>query len=116
MIYPGLGDSDLSREEADEMGVYWTFEGDKARLYKNNKLWGCPFHVTIDPKSDPKQIDLMYTEGPPKGHYIRGIYEVRGDRLRLILSFRGPRPNAIVEMQPHRPGIDSQLVRVTEKK
>jgi uncharacterized protein (TIGR03067 family) len=42
---------------------------------------------TLDEKKKPRQIDLEVTEGPPRevGTW-RGIYQLRGDELRLCLS------------------------------
>jgi RNA polymerase sigma factor (sigma-70 family) len=49
-----------------------------------------PCDYKLDPAKTPKEIDVIPQEGPPgeKGLTFRGIYELKGDDLRIC--FRGP--------------------------
>jgi RNA polymerase sigma factor (sigma-70 family) len=40
----------------------------------------------IDATKKPKQIDLMFTEGPEKGNTSLGIYELDGDIMKICLT------------------------------
>jgi uncharacterized protein (TIGR03067 family) len=51
--------------------------------------------VELDEAAKPKRIDVIFTEGPEAGNRNRGIYELRGDTLRLCLNRMGKaRPRA----------------------
>ena len=39
--------------------------------------------ITVDATTSPRAIDLAYESGPDKGKTIRGVYEVKGDELRI---------------------------------
>jgi uncharacterized protein (TIGR03067 family) len=40
----------------------------------------------LDPKANPKALDLTYTEGELKGETVLAIYEVKGDTLRVCYA------------------------------
>ena len=44
----------------------------------------------IDPLATPKTIDIIFTEGPGKGHSQKGIYELDGDTQKICIAM--PRP------------------------
>jgi uncharacterized protein (TIGR03067 family) len=47
----------------------------------------------IDPLAKPKTIDIIFTEGPGKGHSQKGIYELEGDTQRICIAMPDqPRP------------------------
>jgi uncharacterized protein (TIGR03067 family) len=47
----------------------------------------------IDPTAKPKTIDIIFTEGPGKGHSQKGIYELDGDTQRICIALPDqPRP------------------------
>ena len=41
---------------------------------------------SIDPKKTPKTIDLTFTEGPPKGTVLKGIYELDDSTYKLCVG------------------------------
>jgi RNA polymerase sigma factor (sigma-70 family) len=49
----------------------------------------------LDPKRQPHGIDFIPRQGPLEGKALRGIYEVKGDNLRLCFSDQpeAPRPS-----------------------
>jgi len=50
---------------------------------------------SIDVTSNPKTLDLHFTEGPEKGNTSLGIYELDGDDWKICLSLApGNRPSA----------------------
>lgn len=48
----------------------------------------------VDPGKNPREIDLVPTNGSFKGKTCPGIYELTGDTLKLCVSNKGPRPKA----------------------
>jgi uncharacterized protein (TIGR03067 family) len=40
----------------------------------------------IDPLAKPKTIDIIFTEGPGKGHSQKGIYELDGDTQKICIA------------------------------
>jgi uncharacterized protein (TIGR03067 family) len=47
----------------------------------------------IDPLAKPKTIDIIFTEGPGKGHSQKGIYELDGDMQKVCIAMPDkPRP------------------------
>jgi uncharacterized protein (TIGR03067 family) len=43
----------------------------------------------VNPASKPRAIDIMLTEGPEKDKTAEGIYELKGDELRLCIAKPG---------------------------
>jgi uncharacterized protein (TIGR03067 family) len=51
----------------------------------------------IDPLAKPKTIDIIFTEGPGKGHSQKGIYELDGDTQKICIAMPDqPRPTEFV--------------------
>jgi uncharacterized protein (TIGR03067 family) len=49
---------------------------------------------SVDVTQSPKTIDATFTDGPSKGHVLRGIYELKGDIYKVCMSLPGEaRPN-----------------------
>ena len=47
----------------------------------------------INPLAKPKTIDIIFTEGPGKGHSQKGIYELDGDTQKICIAMPDqPRP------------------------
>ena len=50
----------------------------------------------IDPLAKPKTIDIIFTEGPGKGHSQKGIYELDGDTQKVCIAPPDePRPDRL---------------------
>lgn len=50
---------------------------------------------TVDPSNNPKQINMIGTEGDLAGKVAEGIYSFEGDTLRICHTMPGkPRPTA----------------------
>lgn len=68
----------------------FTFRGDQLLVrgnFKDDREEECAF--TIDPSSSPRRLDMDIT--PPKQNQPRpGIYEVKGDELKVCLRISGP--------------------------
>src|SRR5262245_47783566 len=48
---------------------------------------------TLDPSKKPMHIDMLLTTGMDKGKSIRGLYQVKGSKLRICLgASNGERP------------------------
>ena len=45
--------------------------------------------LKVDPSKDPKEVDATPLDGPQKGKAMLGIYEVKGDVLRLCFADPG---------------------------
>src|SRR5215204_464647 len=44
---------------------------------------------TVNPEADPKQINMMGTEGDLKGKEAQGIYSLEGETLRICYTMPG---------------------------
>jgi uncharacterized protein (TIGR03067 family) len=67
-------------------GNQLTFKGDGILSKKVAKI-----ALVIDPATTPRVIDLKVVEGEFKGTMLAGIYEVKGDRLKIC--FRNDETN-----------------------
>jgi len=59
-------------------GIFTFKEGGKTITVGNYRL---------DPEAKPGVLDIVATEGPAKGQSQHGIYELKGDDLKLCQSF-----------------------------
>jgi uncharacterized protein (TIGR03067 family) len=66
----------------------------------------------LDPSKSPKQIDFTYTDGANKGQTIPGIYELKGEELKVCrgLDDKTSRPKNL------EAPADSELISVVWKK
>ena len=70
-----------------------TIKIEKGKLLLRYKDWNSPleFRVEVRPEKEPKEIDLFL----PNGALTRGIYELKGGTLRIVLGQRDdPRPTS----------------------
>ena len=61
-----------------------TYEGDKYTVEVNNKTERGT--IVLDPKKDPKAMDIFPTEGDNNGKTLLAVYEVKGDELKICYS------------------------------
>lgn len=59
-------------------------KGKRFSSYVGGKLVHGDFK--IDPMAKPKTIDIIFTEGPGKGHSQKGIYELTGDTQKICIA------------------------------
>ena len=45
--------------------------------------------LTIDAARTPRTLDMEFVSGPRKGDVVRGIYEIKGDELRICTAETG---------------------------
>lgn len=63
--------------------------------------------IHLDAKTQPKSIDISLTSGEAKGNTVLGIYEIKGDQVRMCFSTVGkPRPKEFSST----PGSEQRLV------
>jgi len=76
------------RDHADDFrGMKLVLDGDRYTIdFGKNTDKGT---FTLDPTKTPKRIDVRSAEGPFKGKTLPGIYELKGDTLRLCLEADG---------------------------
>jgi uncharacterized protein (TIGR03067 family) len=61
---------------------------------------GMEYVYKTDPSKKPKTIDVTPSDGPDKGMVLQGIYELKGDELKLCLSKPGrDRPTEFVSKE-----------------
>jgi uncharacterized protein (TIGR03067 family) len=60
-------------------------EDDVMTFYWGGNQVGRRGRFTIDPSKDPKQIELVYTQGYP-GQKVIGMYRLKGDTLELVFG------------------------------
>jgi len=70
-------------------------KGNRFASYVAGKLVHGEFK--IDPLAKPKTIDIIFTEGPGKGHSQKGIYELDGETQKVCIAMPDrPRPTEFV--------------------
>jgi uncharacterized protein (TIGR03067 family) len=65
-----------------------TFEGDKWMVHRDGKVIQAGTHK-FDPDQKPPQVDAVVTEGEDKGNTMLGIYELKGDTLKVCFDAKG---------------------------
>jgi uncharacterized protein (TIGR03067 family) len=60
-----------------------TFSGDWFTIREHGKTTLAGTFAIVDEVGEPKQVDLICTEGRHKGKRLRAIYRLQGDRLEL---------------------------------
>jgi uncharacterized protein (TIGR03067 family) len=59
-------------------GDHLTFAGDDILRKKAAKI-----AIVVDPSTNPHVVDMKIVEGEFKGTTLEGVYEIKGDRLRI---------------------------------
>ncbi len=77
-----LGGNKIEQMLLDSARV--TYEGDKYTIEINNKTERGT--ISLDPKKDPKAMDIFPTEGDNNGKTLLAVYEVKGDELKICYS------------------------------
>jgi uncharacterized protein (TIGR03067 family) len=54
----------------------------------------------VDPAASPKTIDVIFTEGPNRGHIARGVYTLEGDTYTIAVGMAGAARPSKVEGGP----------------
>ena len=80
----------------------------------------------INPLAKPKTIDIIFTEGPGKGHSQKGIYELDGDTQKICIAMPDqPRPTEfaskpdsghILEVLKAAKALQTQIESITDGK
>src|SRR5437588_1116345 len=73
---------------AEFQGITVTFEGDKYTVKKGDEVIQAATQK-LDPSRSPKTLDATVAEGPNKGAVLLGIYEIRGDTLKVCFDPEG---------------------------
>jgi uncharacterized protein (TIGR03067 family) len=80
-------EADLGGNKIDQLvldSARVTYEGDKYTIEINNKSERGT--ISLDPKKDPKAMDIFPTEGENNGKTLLAVYEVKGDELKICYS------------------------------
>src|SRR5262249_5890704 len=82
--------ADEGKKAHGKLGV----QGGQYTIYFDGKKAGAG-KVKLDADKKPKQIDVVAEEGPTKGKTMLGIYELKGDDMRVCFAQPGKdRPTA----------------------
>jgi uncharacterized protein (TIGR03067 family) len=65
-----------------------TFDGDKWTVHRDGKVIQAGTHK-FDPDKKPPQVDAVVTEGEDKGNTMLGIYELKGETLKVCFDPKG---------------------------
>jgi uncharacterized protein (TIGR03067 family) len=100
------------REVGGEKGAKVVIGGGKLTFKFGDKGGEHRFEVTaLDPARDPKEITLKSAE--EKGAVLRGIYQLKGDELKLCVAHDADRPKEFAA--PKGPGTIRLYVLRREK-
>jgi uncharacterized protein (TIGR03067 family) len=61
-----------------------TFRGDALTVQDGDESYQAS--LTIDAAKTPRTLDMTLVSGPRKGDVVRGLYEIKGDELRLCTA------------------------------
>src|SRR5215467_12354540 len=76
----------LPKEEVAKHTI--TFAGDKWTVRSEGKVVQAGTHK-FDPTKKPAQVDAAVTEGEDKGSTMLGIYELKGDTIKVCFDPKG---------------------------
>ena len=65
-----------------------TFAGDKWTVHRDGKVVQAGTHK-FDPDKKPSQVDAVVMEGEDKGSSMLGIYELKGDTMKVCFDPKG---------------------------
>ncbi len=65
-----------------------TFAGDKWTVHVDGKVVQAGTHK-FDPSKKPGQVDAVVMEGEDKGSTMLGIYEIKGDTMKVCFDPKG---------------------------
>jgi uncharacterized protein (TIGR03067 family) len=75
-------------EDHSKVVFHLTFKGEEAILEGDDEVkteYG-RFTIKINPATNPRSVDMHISAGVQKGATIEGIYEFKGDELRLCAN------------------------------
>jgi uncharacterized protein (TIGR03067 family) len=78
----------LSEEEAKKVDSKLIVKGGKYTVYFGDKEIASGT-IKLDAAKTPRQIDAIAEEGPGKGMAMPGIYEIKGDTMRVCFAQPG---------------------------
>ena len=90
----GTWDSTSAKTDSKEglplFGPHVTFNGTSYFLtVGSKKLQFESGTISVDPSKTPKRFDYRCEKGPNKGKKIQGIYELKDDDLKIVISAPG---------------------------
>jgi uncharacterized protein (TIGR03067 family) len=88
----------LAEEAAKKLRLTLTADRYKTQRGEDEVLFDSTY--TIDPTKNPKQIDMIGTEGDLKGKAALGIYKLDGDTLTMCYVMPGRERPAAFESLP----------------
>jgi uncharacterized protein (TIGR03067 family) len=77
-----------SKAPEELKGLTITFTGDKWAVRQDDKVVQAGTHK-FDPSKKPGQVDAPVTEGEGKGNTMLGIYELKGDTIKVCFDPQG---------------------------
>ena len=84
---------------AEVKGITVTFAGAKYTVKKGDEVIQAAT-LKLDPSKSPKALDVTVAEGPNKGAVMLGIYEIRGDTLKVCFDPEGKKRPAEFKSAP----------------
>jgi uncharacterized protein (TIGR03067 family) len=78
-------------EQANDIKLKLVFNGKEVRVEGSDEVEKdyAKFTYKLDPSTNPRAIDITVSAGNQKDTTLEGIYEVKGDELRLCVKVIG---------------------------
>lgn len=97
----------MPQEQLDRMTV--TYDGDRWTVKDGDKMVVAGTQK-LDPTKKPAQMDSEVTEGEGKGATMLGIYELKGDTLRVCFDPQGKdRPTSLTPKEGQFGGVSRKV-------
>ena len=88
-----MGGKDSPKEVVDSLTI--TFSGDKWMVKMGDNVVQAGTHK-LDAAKKPTQVDAKITEGEGKGNSMLGIYELKGNTMKVCFDPQGKeRPSSL---------------------
>jgi len=79
------------RDVSADVKIKLKIKGDEVAVEGNEEVTKdyAKFKIKIDPSTSPKAMDLIVTGGEQKDTTLEGIYELKGDKLKIAVKLGG---------------------------
>jgi uncharacterized protein (TIGR03067 family) len=113
--YVSVMDEGISVEPDGLVGAQVVFTGDKMTLVSPDRKVHADFSIALDPAKTPKTIDVTWLSVSFNGHSNKGIYDLKGDILRICQPEKPTQPRPTSFAAPEGFGLNLVTLKKSQK-